>query len=227
MSEQIRLMFSDIAPSYDLGNDVLSFGTHRLWKRLLVRLSGAKRGDRVLDVATGTGDIAANFNEVVGTEGEVVGVDFCEPMITEARKRWKDRTAIRFETGDALDLHFPSDSFDVSSISFGIRNVDRPVDGLAEMARVVKPGGSVVVLETGSPRGAWGGLYHFYTRKLFPFLGGLISGNREAYSYLDKTAARFPCGEEFVAMMRQAGLHDIDARPLLGGVAWLYKGMVR
>ncbi|MGE3802770.1 MAG: bifunctional demethylmenaquinone methyltransferase/2-methoxy-6-polyprenyl-1,4-benzoquinol methylase UbiE [Candidatus Kapaibacterium sp.] len=227
MSEQVRLMFSDISESYDLGNDVLSLGMHRLWKKKFVKVAGPKSGDRVLDVATGTGDIATIFAKKVGKEGEVVGVDFSPAMIARARSRAKNLLPnLRFESGDALDLRFASNTFDIASISFGIRNVDNPAAGLKEMMRTVKPGGHVAVLEFGQPSGLWGAFYRFYSRTLLPFLGGLISGNEEAYSYLDETSARFPSGEKFVALMREVGFVDIVVRPLLGGVAWIYVGKV-
>ena len=211
-------MFSDISESYDLGNDVLSLGMHRLWKKKFVRMAGPKPGDSVLDVATGTGDIALLFARKVGSEGKVVGVDFSPAMITRARRRAKNQLPnLRFETGDALDLRFPSNTFEIASISFGIRNVDDPAAGLSEMMRVVKSGGKVAVLEFGQPTGMWGAFYRFYSRTLLPFLGGIISGNQDAYSYLDETSARFPSGEKFVAMMEKVGFAKVTARPLLGG----------
>lgn len=223
MSDNVRIMFGDIAPGYDLGNDVLSFGTHRLWKRRMVRASRVPGGGRVLDLATGTGDIALLFCDAVGPGGSVTGVDFCEDMIAIARGRPKNRRAnLAFEVGDAMSLRFADDSYDVTSISFGIRNVDDPVGALTEMRRVTKPGGRVVVLEFGQPGGLFGALYRFYTGRIGPIVGGMITGHREAYSYLDRTAAKFPCDRAFVAMMNRAGMHRVDWRPLFGGIAWLY-----
>ena len=220
-------MFSDISESYDLGNDVLSFGMHRFWKRRFVKMAGPKPGDSVLDVATGTGDIAVNFAKKVGESGEVVGVDFSAAMISLARKRGKNMLKnLRFEVGDALDLRFASNTFDLASISFGIRNVDDPASGIAEMRRVVKPGGRVAIMEFGQPTGVFGALYRFYSRRFMPFIGGIISGNQDAYSYLDKTAAEFPCGEKFVELMKANGLHQVKAQPLMGGAAWVYVGVV-
>ena len=227
MSEQVRLMFSDISERYDVGNDVLSFGAHRLWKNYMVRRAAAPRGGRVLDLATGTGDIALLFAEAVGPDGEVMGVDFCPDMIELARKRPKNhRDNLRFEVGDAMKLRFADDSFDICSISFGIRNVDDPVVAMAEMRRVVKPGGRVVVLEFGQPRGLFGSLYRFYSETILPVVGGVVSGNREAYSYLNKTAASFPCRDEFVGLMRRAGFARAGWKALFGGIAFLYIGEV-
>jgi len=227
MSEQVRLMFSDISGSYDLGNDVLSFGTHRLWKRIMVRSAGAPRGGSVLDLATGTGDIALLFSREVGPQGKVIGADFCPDMIEQARRREKNHTPnLSFEVGDAMHLRFADDSFDVSSISFGIRNVDDPVKALSEMRRVVKPGGRVMVLEFGQPRGIFGMLYRFYSNYVLPVIGGIVTGNRTAYSYLNRTAAEFPCREGFVDLMRRAGFRRAAWKGLFGGIAFLYIGEV-
>jgi demethylmenaquinone methyltransferase/2-methoxy-6-polyprenyl-1,4-benzoquinol methylase len=223
MSDQIRLMFSDIAPGYDLGNDVLSFGTHRLWKRRMVRMARVPKGGRVLDLATGTGDIALLFSDAVGRDGSVTGVDFCADMIEHAKRREKNRRDnLSFEVGDAMRLRFADDAFDATSISFGIRNVDNPVLALAEMRRVTRPGGRVVVLEFGQPRGLFGALYRLYTSRIGPFVGGLITGHRDAYAYLDRTAANFPCDAAFVELMRRAGMDRVEWHPLFGGIAWLY-----
>ncbi len=227
MSEQVRLMFSEISEGYDLGNDVLSFGTHRLWKRLLIRRARVKPGDRVLDLATGTGDVALLFADAVGEKGSVIGADFCEDMIVQAERRPKNRRAnLSFEVGDAMSLRFPSASFDVCTISFGIRNVDSPRGALAEMRRVVRPGGRVLVLEFGQPTGLFGSLYRFYSNYLIPIVGGVITGKRDAYSYLNKTAAAFPSGDKFLAIMREAGFRKVTAEPLFGGIAYIYIGEV-
>lgn len=227
MSDQIRLMFSDIAPGYDLGNDVLSFGTHRMWKHRMVRSAQAPIGGDVLDLATGTGDIALLFSDAVGSDGSVTGIDFCADMIARARSRSKNQRAnISFEVGDAMNLRFADNTFDVTSISFGIRNVDDPVKALAEMRRVTRADGRVVVLEFGQPGGLFGSLYRFYTGRIGPFIGGLITGHRDAYAYLDRTAARFPCGDEFVELMNRAGMDRVKSQPLFGGIAWLYSAEV-
>jgi demethylmenaquinone methyltransferase / 2-methoxy-6-polyprenyl-1,4-benzoquinol methylase len=223
MSDQVRLMFSDIAPGYDLGNDVLSLGTHRLWKRRMVRASRVPAGGRVLDLATGTGDIALLFADAVGAQGSVIGVDFCGDMIEQARRRPKNRRGnLSFEVGDAMNLRFVDAMFDATSISFGIRNVDDPVMALGEMRRVTRPGGRVVILEFGQPGGLFGALYRFYTSRIGPIVGGLITGHKDAYTYLDRTAARFPCDRAFVELMNRAGMHRVEWRPLFGGIAWLY-----
>jgi demethylmenaquinone methyltransferase/2-methoxy-6-polyprenyl-1,4-benzoquinol methylase len=217
-------MFGSIAGRYDRANTVLSAGVHHLWRRKAVRWSGAKDGDAVLDCATGTGDLAIAFKNVVGN-GRVVGTDFTPEMIDLARRKSAE---ITFEVADVTALPFEDDTFDVASISFGIRNVGDPAKGIAEMARVVRPGGRVIVLEFGQPSNHLiGALYHAYRRHFMPRLGGAVTGERGAYEYLESSAARFPCGDEFVAMMRgAANFASIDFRPLTFGIAYLYRGVV-
>ena len=229
MSASVRTMFASIARSYDRANQVLSFGLHHRWRRAAVARSGATAGDRVLDCATGTGDLALEFRRVVGDEGEVIGTDFCEEMLAYApAKAARAGLDVRFEVADVLALPYDDDSFDVASIAFGIRNVDDPALGVRELARVVRPGGRVVVLEFGQPGGAlFGPLYRFYSRQVLPRVGGWLSGDRAAYEYLDRTASRFPAGDAFTAMMRGTRLFDeVAVRPLTGGVAFVYVGRV-
>ncbi|HMK73275.1 MAG TPA: bifunctional demethylmenaquinone methyltransferase/2-methoxy-6-polyprenyl-1,4-benzoquinol methylase UbiE [Myxococcaceae bacterium] len=229
MSEQVKEMFSSIAPRYDVTNVVLSFGIDRLWRRAAVRESGVSPGARVLDCATGTGDLALAFRRAVGPSGQVVGTDFCEPMLEPAREKARHAglTNVRFEMADAQALPYPDAAFDVASIAFGIRNVDDPVGCLGEMARVVRPGGRVVVLEFGQPDGAFGALYRLYSRALMPRIGGLLTGNRSAYEYLPRTAAAFPAGERFLELMERAGRFAARrCRALSGGVAYVYLGEV-
>jgi demethylmenaquinone methyltransferase / 2-methoxy-6-polyprenyl-1,4-benzoquinol methylase len=229
MSAEVRTMFSQIAPRYDLTNEVLSFGIHRLWRRAAVRLSGARAGNAVLDCATGTGDLALAFKRAVGAGGRVVGTDFCREMLAAApEKARRAGLDVRFEVADALALPFPDASFDVASIAFGIRNVDDPVRCLRELCRVVRTGGRVVVLEFGQPTGAFGALFRFYSRQVMPRVGGLLTGHRAAYEYLPRTAAAFPAGEHFLAMMREADTFGAQAsHPLTFGTAFVYVGSVR
>ncbi len=229
MSTEVRQMFSSIATRYDVTNEVLSFGIHRLWRRKAIRLSGAKPGDAVLDCATGTGDLAIAFKHTVGGDGRVVGTDFCPEMLESApAKASREGLEIEFAVADAMDLRgYADNSFDVASISFGIRNVDDPVQCLKEMARVVKPGGRVVVLEFGQPNGLYGGLFRFYSKVLMPFVGGLLTGNRAAYQYLPRTAAAFPAGEKFLELMDRSGAYRKRvAHPLTFGTAFVYVGTV-
>jgi demethylmenaquinone methyltransferase/2-methoxy-6-polyprenyl-1,4-benzoquinol methylase len=229
MSTEVRQMFSSIATRYDVTNEVMSFGVHRLWRRAAVKHSRAKEGDRVLDCATGTGDLALSFKRKVGASGHVVGTDFCPEMLQSAPGKASEAgLQVDFQVADAMALPFADDSFDVASISFGIRNVDDPVKCLKEMARVVKPGGRVVVLEFGQPRGFFGALFRVYAKTIMPALGGLLTGNRAAYEYLPRTAAAFPSGEQFLALMDQAGAYqERVAHPLTFGTSYVYVGTVR
>ncbi len=219
LSAEVRKMFASIAGRYDAANDVLSLGVHKGWRREAVRLSGAAPGQHVLDCATGTGDLALQFHNA---RCKVVGTDFCAEMLGPARRKG----ALDLAVADAQQLPFPDARFDVASIAFGIRNVDDPVRCLREMARVVRPGGRVVVLEFGQPRGAFGALFRAYSRGVMPLVGGLLTGNRAAYEYLPRTAARFPAGERFLALMDEAGAFERrSAHPLTFGTAFVYVGI--
>lgn len=219
-------MFAAISGRYDRANQWLSGGVHHLWRRAAVRYSGAAPGDRVLDCATGTGDLAIAFRRAVGSTGHVTGTDFVPEMIALARQKsaW-----ISFEVADVTNLPYADASFDIASISFGIRNVGDPKRGIAELARVVRPGGRVVVLEFGQPHSRqFGRLYDLYCKRLLPRLGGAITGEREAYEYLNISSARFPCGEEFAQLMRDAApFASVEWKPLTFGIAYLYRGVVR
>jgi demethylmenaquinone methyltransferase/2-methoxy-6-polyprenyl-1,4-benzoquinol methylase len=229
MSEKVRNMFADIADDYDRINSILSFGVHNAWRKKTVKESGAKPGDRVLDCATGTGDLALEFKKTVGHEGYVLGTDFCKEMIEHAPGKADDqKLVVDFEVADAMNLPYEDNSFTISSIAFGIRNVDDPVTALKEMARVVKPGGRVVVLEFGQPSGVVGVPFRFYSRYVMPAVGGMISGNRDAYTYLPETSAKFPAGEKFLELMDETGVFDEKrAVKLTGGISYIYVGTVK
>lgn len=228
MSQQVHQMFTEIAPRYDATNDVLSMGVHRLWRRVAVKRSLVGPGDSVLDCATGTGDLALAFKRAVGPTGEVIGTDFNAGMLSFAPKKAHDAgLEVKFEVADAMKLPFESARFTVASISFGIRNVDDPKVCVAELARVVMPGGRVVVLEFGQPAGVFGAFFRFYARHFMPLIGQLISGSRAAYEYLPRTMAAFPAGERFTAMMMDTGRYaKAEKFPLLNGLAYVYVGTV-
>ena len=222
-------MFASIAKSYDRGNQILSLGLHHRWRAAAVRLSGASPGDRVLDCATGTGDLAFAYWRAVKPSGLVVGADFCAEMLDVARAKANGvALGVRFEEADSMRLPYENASFDVASIAFGIRNVDDPAQGVSEMARVVRPGGSVVVLEFGQPGGpVFGPLYRFYSGRVLPRIGGWVSGKREADEYLHRTSSEFPAGSRFVHLMLGTGrFASVRAHALTGGVAHVYVGVV-
>lgn len=228
MSEKVRQMFADIARDYDKINTVLSFGVHHLWRKKTVKLSGARKGDNVLDCATGTGDLAISFKKAVGRIGTVLGTDFCKEMMESAPDKVGEKGLdINFEVADVMNLPFDDNRFDIASIGFGIRNVDDPVQALREMSRVVMPGGYVVVLEFGQPNGLMKYPYEFYSQQVMPTVGGWLSGNREAYTYLPKSTARFAAGNAFIDLMKESeGFVRLKMEKLTGGIAYIYVGKV-
>jgi len=196
----IQQMFGVISDRYDLANSILSFGIHHRWKRRLVSESGVKNGDLVLDCATGTGDLAFLFESALQGTGKVLGTDFCEPMLQVAKaKAIRQDSKVQFECADVTKLGYPSHTFDLASISFGIRNVSDPQKALLELGRVVKPNGRVLVLEFGQPSSAiMGSLYGFYSKQILPTIGGWMSGQPKAYRYLQTSSAKFPCAHKFL-----------------------------
>jgi len=214
-------MFASISARYDRANTVLSAGVHHRWRRQAVRWAGVGAGDAVLDCATGTGDLAIAFRKA---GARVVATDFVPEMLAVGRTKAPD---IDFRIADVMALPFDDAAFDVAAIAFGIRNVADPARGIAEMARVVKPGGRVVVLELGSPQNTlFRTLYDMYRRHALPRVGGVLTGQRDAYEYLETSSADFPCGEKFAALMRSTGrFADVEFRPLTFGIAYLYRGL--
>ena len=223
-------MFGAIAPGYDRANAILSVGIHRLWRKSLVRWSGASEGSRVLDCATGTGDLAIEFKKATGTSGEVIGTDFCEEMLESAPAKAKRAGLdVRFEIADATALPYGDHEFDVASISFGIRNVNDPAKALAELARVTKSGGRVMVLEFGQPTTpVLAQAYRFYSQSVLPRVGGWITGKPDAYEYLQASSHAFPCGTDFVRLMKSTGaFRSVEFKSMSMGIAYLYRGNVR
>ncbi len=227
--KKIQSMFGSIASRYDIANTILSAGIHHLWRKELVRLSQAQRGYRILDCATGTGDLAFEFKKQVGVEGQVIGSDFCEEMLSLAREKSQKRNLnLVFEFADTTKLQYPDASFDVASIAFGIRNVSNPVLGISELARVVRPGGKVMILEFGQPViPVFKQFYNLYSKYLLPRIGGAISGSFKAYNYLQESSSDFPCREQFVSMAMETGrFSKVEFKPLSGGIAYIYKATV-
>ena len=224
MSDQVHSMFSRISGRYDRANRWMSFGSDQWVRSCAVKLSGAKPGDSVLDCAAGTGDLTIKFHDALGGQGRFVGTDFNADMLAHAETKSRDRgLAIEWQVQDAQNLDFPDESFDVVSIAYGIRNVDDPKRALAEMHRVLKPGGRLVVLEFGQPGGLMKPGYYLFNRYFIPLIGGLAGGDRDAYRYLQRTSDAFPCGEDFVELLMQAAAwSDIDVNPMIFGVNYIY-----
>jgi demethylmenaquinone methyltransferase/2-methoxy-6-polyprenyl-1,4-benzoquinol methylase len=220
-------VFSSVAGRYDLMNDLMSGGVHRLWKDAMMDWLAPRAGQRLLDVAGGTGDIAFRFLKRAGDARAVV-CDLTEAMLVEGRKRAEAaQLAERLDwvVGDAMALPFPDRSFDVYTISFGIRNVTRIADALAEAFRVLRPGGRLMVLEFSQlpvPGMQW--LYDRYSFNVIPALGKAVTGDRDSYQYLVESIRKFPDQESFAAMIRAAGFGQVSYRNLTMGVAALHSG---
>jgi demethylmenaquinone methyltransferase / 2-methoxy-6-polyprenyl-1,4-benzoquinol methylase len=227
---RIREMFGEISPRYDFLNHFLSGGTDYYWRWRTVR-SAVPQGERpVLDVCTGTGDLAVAYWRRGRGRVRVVGADFTHEMLTLARQKTASLDSgsppIEFVEADAQRLPFADDQFQIVSVAFGLRNVTDTLEGLREMARVCAPGGRVVVLEFSMPQNrVIGGLYRWYFRHVLPRIGQLLSGNRQsAYHYLPDSVSEFPCGERLAAMMKSCGLDTVTWTPLTFGIATLYVG---
>lgn len=226
----VKSMFASVAHKYDRANSVLSMGIHHLWRAKLVKLANFNIGQKVLDCATGTGDLAIAFKKAVGAQGEVIGTDFCEEMLSYApQKAQAQGLEIQFEIADAMNLPFADSAFDGASISFGIRNVEDPKKAISEMARVVKSGGKVLVLEFGQVNiPIIGPLYNFYSQQILPKIGGWVTGDEHAYQYLQKSSAQFPCRDSFVQLMKEAApFKSVKYYSLSLGIAYIYIGVVQ
>ena len=229
MSTHVDDMFSRIADRYDVTNRFISLGTDLWVRRKTVEIADPQPDESVLDCAAGTGDLTFMFREAVGPEGRVVGTDVNNDMLALARQKADERDIpdITWEVQDAQALPYPDDTFDIVAIAYGVRNVDDPVRALESMARVTKPGGRVVILEFGQPPGPLKPFYWTYNRFVIPVVGGIVSGEPEAYRYLQRTSDDFPSGDDFVAMMERTDAFDtIDAESFMMGVNYVYRGVL-
>jgi demethylmenaquinone methyltransferase/2-methoxy-6-polyprenyl-1,4-benzoquinol methylase len=217
---EIRGMFGRIAHHYDLLNRTLSLGQDRRWRRTLAERVATARPARVLDVCTGTGDVALGL-----AAADVWGCDFCLPMLVRARaKGVPPRGRPAWFAADALRLPVADRALDAVVVAFGIRNFEDLEAGLHELARVLRPRGRAVILEFSRPRGPLGPFLRWWVRQVPPLLGRLIAGDGEAYRYLSTTVATFPDGDELCSLLRAAGFAEVRATPLTGAVATLYDG---
>ncbi len=221
-------VFSSVARQYDLMNDLMSLGIHRLWKRYFVGTSGVKRGDRVLDLAGGTGDIAALLHERVGDAGSVVIGDINAQMLGVGRDRLTDRGLVRgldYVQLNAEALPFPDASFDLVTIAFGLRNVTDKQKALADMHRVLKVGGRALVLEFSQVKPEWfRPVYDFHSFQVLPRLGRLFANDAGSYQYLAESIRKHPPQDELKAMMQAAGFDRCDYRNLSAGICAIHSG---
>jgi demethylmenaquinone methyltransferase/2-methoxy-6-polyprenyl-1,4-benzoquinol methylase len=225
--EQVRTMFNRIAFRYDLLNRLLSFGIDRYWRKKTVAQVTARHPKSVLDVATGTGDLALGLARAIPT-ATVTGVDLSADMLAIGRRKIEKKGLTNVAAlieGDGEHLPFATGAFEAVTTGFGIRNFENIPAGLAEMYRVLQPGGSVHILEFSMPRETlFGALYHFYFRRMLPFIGGLLTGEYKAYRYLQRSVEDFPSGDRFAALMQQAGFTALTQTPLTRGLTILYCG---
>jgi len=224
-ARRVREMFANIAPRYDLLNHVLSANIDKRWRRRVVRKLKPllPQGARVLDVGCGTGDLSIALFE--NTAAEVTGIDFCAPMLKLAKTKAPE---LQFIEGDALRLPFAEASFDGLTIGFALRNLADVERGLRELLRVLKPNGTVAILEFSRPvNPVFASFVRFYNWRLLPWIGGFVSGSRGAYEYLPDSISKFPNQETLASMMRAAGFAEVSFENLSGGVAALHLGRRR
>lgn len=225
--QAVNSMFGRIATRYDTANRVLSVGIDRWWRRRLVKAVAQHHPGTVLDLATGSGDVAFAIARGIRPTPEITGMDFCQPMLDQAEAKQRAGShagaeKILFRRGDGLDIPLSANSQDAVTISFGLRNLaDRP-RGLREMHRVLRPGGRLHVLEFSQPQAWFRPIYYFYLRRVLPGLARLLTGDRDAYLYLGDTIGKFPSKEELTAEIRAAGFGEITATPMTFGIVALH-----
>ena len=224
-SSEVRAMFDRIARVYDPMNLVISAFQEPRWRARAVRLSGAHLGDRLLDVATGTGKVAADLHRHAQPGGSVLGVDLSPGMIRVAKRRFGDRPGLEFVVGDALALPTEDADFDAATIAFGMRNLPDYRQGFAEMARSVRPGGRVVCLEIARPERRLARILQFWFDRIVPLIGRLV-GQGGAYGYLVRSVRDYPSPDRIAAIMREAGLEDVRWQAMTGGIVTVHVGVV-
>jgi demethylmenaquinone methyltransferase/2-methoxy-6-polyprenyl-1,4-benzoquinol methylase len=220
-------MFDRIAGRYDLLNSIMSARLHHRWRARAVDMAAPPPGGRALDVCCGTGDLALELKRRMGADSQVVGIDFSEPMLELARaKSAAADLSVAYEAGNALELPYPADGFDVATVGFGVRNLVDLERGIAEMARVVRPGGRVAILEITTPtRPPLSWFYSLWFFRIVPLLG-VLTRDRGAYSYLPESVRSFPAAPELAKLMDGVGLRQIRFRLLAGGIVAVHVGVV-
>ena len=224
-SETVERTFAGIAPRYDLANHLLSFGMDFSWRRRLVRSCLAAHPSEVLDLATGSGDVAFALGAALPSKSEIIGLDFCQPMLDQAIIKSKDRGSpsnLKFLLGDCLDLPFAEEAFDAITIAFGLRNLEDRARGLSEMLRVLRPGGRLLVLEFSQPFLLLRPFYFLYLRAALPALAWLITRDRKAYQYLGSSIHGFPDRRGLTKEFLEAGFDKVKVTALTGAIVALH-----
>jgi len=223
-SLKIKKMFSQIAFNYDRANKFITLGMDSRWRRKLVKWSSAPKGGKVLDCATGTGNLALEFYKALGSKSQIIGIDFCENMINKAR----EKKQIQFQLADVHKLPFPDKTFDVCSMAYGLRNVEDPIAVLKEMARVTKKGGALMILETGDkPVFFLYPFFYLYFRYIVPFIGGWFTGHKLAYEYLQKSSRKFPSRKKLLSFLMELNhFGKCEYKALFFGASFIYKAQV-
>ena len=221
-------VFHSVADKYDLMNDLMSFGIHRLWKRFTIDCAGVRPGQKILDLAGGTGDLTAKFSRLVGESGEVILADINDSMLKVGREKLRNKglvNNIRYVQANAENLPFPDNYFDLITIGFGLRNVTHKDQALASMYRALKPGGRLLVLEFSKPTNAvMSQLYDFYSFKVLPKMGQLVAKDSDSYQYLAESIRMHPDQETLKAMMESVGFEQVTYHNLTQGVVALHRG---
>ncbi len=226
-AEAVRNMFGGIAKRYDLANHLLSGGVDFWWRRVLVRLVKQCNPRIVVDLATGSGDVAFALNRKLGNQTEVQGLDFCQPMLDEAERKRLNRNPIpdvHFRPGDILDLPLESNSVDAVTVAFGIRNLENRSRGLGEIRRILRPGGKLFILEFSQPYGLFRPLYYTYLKYVLPALAGWITGQPKAYHYLGCSIEQFPQREGLISELQATGFQNVLAHPMTLGIVSIHQG---
>ncbi len=225
-ASRVRGVFDSVASKYDIMNDLMSMGMHRAWKAYTVAVANLKPGQRVLDIAGGTGDLSLAFAKKVGETGMVVHTDINEAMLRQGRNRLLDEgLVLPTNLCDAEKLPYKNASFDLVSVAFGLRNMTHKDQALAEMCRVLKPGGRLLVLEFSKVAAPLQKPYDWYSFKVLPKLGQMIAGDAESYRYLAESIRMHPGQQELKAMMKTAGFGHVDVHNLSGGIVALHAGI--